>query len=158
MFLEFCSNWLRLITLCENVTLFWSCGTDCLQALSLMRVDACQYLYDVMDLSLLTLSSCLHICPLSNVIRLKNCQSHIFILNQKKKEKKKKKKEKRKKKEKEKSAIPAIPVRLFSKTKDLCRVGTNQKYRRLVLLTIRCTIDRDVSCWPEHLVAITTLY
>ena len=28
--MEFCSNWLRLITLCENVTLFWSCGPDCL--------------------------------------------------------------------------------------------------------------------------------
>ena len=28
MFLEFCSNWLRLITLCKNVTLFWSCGPD----------------------------------------------------------------------------------------------------------------------------------
>ena len=27
--MEFCSNWLRLITLCENVTLFWSCGPDC---------------------------------------------------------------------------------------------------------------------------------
>ena len=25
---EFCSNWLRLITLCENITLFWSCGPD----------------------------------------------------------------------------------------------------------------------------------
>ena len=22
------SNWLRLITLCENITLFWSCGPD----------------------------------------------------------------------------------------------------------------------------------
>ena len=28
MYLEFCSNWLRLITLCKNVTLFWSCGPD----------------------------------------------------------------------------------------------------------------------------------
>ena len=28
--MEFCSNWLRLITLCENVTLFWSCGPDCI--------------------------------------------------------------------------------------------------------------------------------
>ena len=27
--MEFCSNWLRLIKLCENVTLFWSCGPDC---------------------------------------------------------------------------------------------------------------------------------
>ena len=27
--MEFYSNWLRLITLCENVTLFWSCGPDC---------------------------------------------------------------------------------------------------------------------------------
>ena len=26
--MEFCSNWLRLITLCKNVTLFWCCGTD----------------------------------------------------------------------------------------------------------------------------------
>ena len=27
-FLEFSSNWLRLITLCENITLFWSSGPD----------------------------------------------------------------------------------------------------------------------------------
>ena len=26
MFLDFFSNWLRLITLCENITLFWSCS------------------------------------------------------------------------------------------------------------------------------------
>ena len=25
----FCSNWLRLITVCENIALFWSCGPDC---------------------------------------------------------------------------------------------------------------------------------
>ena len=31
VFLEFCSNWLRLITLCENITLFWTCGPDCKQ-------------------------------------------------------------------------------------------------------------------------------
>ena len=30
VFLEFFSNWLRLITLCKNVTLFWSCGPDCI--------------------------------------------------------------------------------------------------------------------------------
>ena len=29
MFLEFFSNWLRLITLSKNITLFWSCGSDC---------------------------------------------------------------------------------------------------------------------------------
>ena len=28
MILEFYSNWLRLITLCENITLSWSCGPD----------------------------------------------------------------------------------------------------------------------------------
>ena len=27
--LEFCSNWLRLITLCENITLFRSSGPNC---------------------------------------------------------------------------------------------------------------------------------
>ena len=30
VFLEFFSNWLRLITLWENVTIFWSCGPDCI--------------------------------------------------------------------------------------------------------------------------------
>ena len=29
-FFEFCSNWLRLIMLCENITLFWSCRPGCL--------------------------------------------------------------------------------------------------------------------------------
>ena len=28
--LEFCSNWLRLITQCENITLFWSFGAGCI--------------------------------------------------------------------------------------------------------------------------------
>ena len=27
--LEFCGNWSGLITLCKNITLFWSCGPDC---------------------------------------------------------------------------------------------------------------------------------
>ena len=26
--MEFSGNWLRLITLCENITHFWSCGPD----------------------------------------------------------------------------------------------------------------------------------
>ena len=26
--LECCSNWLRLITLCENIAHFWACGPD----------------------------------------------------------------------------------------------------------------------------------
>ena len=30
-FLKFYSNWLRLITLCENITPFWSRGPDCLR-------------------------------------------------------------------------------------------------------------------------------
>ena len=31
VFFECCSNWLRLITLCENITLNWSCGPDCIR-------------------------------------------------------------------------------------------------------------------------------
>ena len=34
MFLEICSNWLRLITLCENITLFWGSGPDCVKGLN----------------------------------------------------------------------------------------------------------------------------
>ena len=38
-FLEFCSNWMRLITLCENITLFWSSGPDWLSVrLSTIRL------------------------------------------------------------------------------------------------------------------------
>ena len=33
--LEFCSNWLGLITLCENITFFWPCGPDCEISLSM---------------------------------------------------------------------------------------------------------------------------
>ena len=29
MFFELYKNWLRMITLRENITLFWSCGPDC---------------------------------------------------------------------------------------------------------------------------------
>ena len=36
MFLELCSIWLRLITLCENITLFWSCGLDCTKSIKLI--------------------------------------------------------------------------------------------------------------------------
>ena len=39
VFLEFCSNWLRLITLCENITLFWSCGPDCRCVLKFSQFD-----------------------------------------------------------------------------------------------------------------------
>ena len=31
MFLEFWSNWLRLITLCENCTVFWGSSPDCIE-------------------------------------------------------------------------------------------------------------------------------
>ena len=30
VFLEFFSYWLRPITLCKNITLFWCCGPDCI--------------------------------------------------------------------------------------------------------------------------------
>ena len=33
MCLEICSNFPRLITLCENFTLFWSCSPDCISVI-----------------------------------------------------------------------------------------------------------------------------
>ena len=39
MFLEFCSNWLRLITLSKNVTVFWSCGPDFKGALTNIAIN-----------------------------------------------------------------------------------------------------------------------
>ena len=38
--MEFCSNWLRMITLCENIIHFLSCGPDCL------------YLYNMTELNI----------------------------------------------------------------------------------------------------------
>ena len=34
----YCSNKLGLITLCENVKLFWSCGPDCLEKVKILGV------------------------------------------------------------------------------------------------------------------------
>ena len=38
--LEFYSNWLRLITLCENITLFWPCGPDCTRIFDVYRIQS----------------------------------------------------------------------------------------------------------------------
>ena len=43
MHFEFCSNWLRLITLCKNITFFWSCGPDCIE----LALEADHLLIDV---------------------------------------------------------------------------------------------------------------
>ena len=80
MFLEFCRNWLRLITLCENITLFWSCGPDCIRA---------QTVYTMMTApksSLIRVCTACHctrcffnIFQLQNVVEVYNARSTVTM-------------------------------------------------------------------------------